>query len=253
MVATTVSVGAARAARPRFYVWMAAAFVLIAFGGFIPTYWAKMATGSFTGAPILHIHGALFFSWTLFFLFQSWQVAAGRVLNHRNWGMAGISLATAMGITVILAAINSINVAEAIGMGDAARRFSVVSLSALVVFAGLFGLAIAQSNKPEVHKRLMILASVPLAQAATARIFQVAMTPPGAVGPPPVFVSLPPGLVVDLLIVAAMIYDWRTRGRPHPVYLIGGAVILAVQLLVIPVSGTPAWMSIARGVEGLTG
>jgi hypothetical protein len=236
-----------------FYVGMSFAFIAIAFGGFIPTYWAKMATGTFTGAPILHIHGALFFTWTLFFMVQTSLVASGRVLDHRSWGMAGISLATAMGFTVVLAAINSIKVAEAIGMGDQARRFSIVSLSALVVFAAFFGAAIAQVRRPEVHKRLMILAMLPLMQAAMARLFATAMTPPGVIGPPPVFVAVPPGLTIDLLLVAAIVYDWRTRGRPHPVYLIGGAILLAQQILVVPISATPAWRSAARWVESLTG
>lgn len=145
-----------------FYVGMSSVFVLIAFGGFIPTYWAKLATSTFTGAPILHIHGTLFFTWTLFFLAQTTLVATGRVLDHRSWGMAGISLATAMGFTVVLAAINSMKVADAIGMADQARRFSIVSLTALVMFAGFFGAAIAQVRRPEVHKRLMILAMIPL-------------------------------------------------------------------------------------------
>lgn len=252
---TTTMGGPARAAASTrwFYVWMAGAFVLIAFGGFVPTYWARLAAGTFGGHPILHVHGALFFSWTLFFLAQTSLVAMGRTLDHRAWGMAGISLATAMGFTVVLAAINSIKVAEAIGMGDQARRFSVVSLSALVLFAVFFAAAIANIRRPEVHKRLMILACIPMMQAATARLFQVAMTPPGVVGPPPVFVSVPPGLLVDLLLVVAMAYDWRTRGRPHPVYLVGAPVIALTQLLCVPVSATPAWMAIARAVESLAG
>lgn len=254
MTATTMGGPSRAAASTRwFYVGMAGTFVLIAFGGFIPTYWAKIASGTFGGNPVLHVHGALFFGWTLFFLAQTTLAARGRVLDHRAWGMAGISLATAMGFTVVLAAINSIKVAETIGMGDEARRFSIVSLSALVAFAVLFAAAIVNNRRPEVHKRLMILACIPLMQAAVARLFQVVMTPPGVVGPPPVFVSLPPGLVVDLLIVAAMVYDWRTRGRPHPVYLWGGPAILAIQILCLPVSATPAWMAVARGVESLAG
>jgi uncharacterized membrane protein YraQ (UPF0718 family) len=104
-----------------FYVWMAGIFVLIAFGGFIPTYWARLATGTFKGAPILHIHGMLFFAWTLLFLAQTTLVATGRTPRHRNWGLAGISLATAMAFTVALAAINSMKVAETMGMGDMAQ------------------------------------------------------------------------------------------------------------------------------------
>lgn len=236
-----------------FYVWMAGICVLIAFGGFIPTYWAKLATGTFKGAPILHIHGMLFFAWTLFFLAQTSLVATGHTPNHRNWGMAGISLATAMGITVVLAAINSIKVAETIGMGDGARRFTIVSLSGLVMFAAFLALAIANVRRTEVHKRFMLLAMVPLMHAAMARVFLTAFAPADAKGPPPVFVSIPPGLFVDLLIVAAIIHDWRTRGRPHPVYLVGGAALVLVQLLSVPISTTSTWMAIAKWVESLAG
>ena len=42
-----------RAESRNFYVWMAAAFLAVAFGGFIPTYWAKMAAGTF---PVSYTH-----------------------------------------------------------------------------------------------------------------------------------------------------------------------------------------------------
>ena len=236
-----------------FYVWMAGVCVSIAFGGFIPTYWARLAAGTFKGAPILHIHGMLFFAWTLFFLAQTAFVATGRTQRHRNWGLLGISLATAMGITVVLAAINSIRVAETIGMGDEARRFTIVSLSGLALFAAFIGLAIANVRRAELHKRFMLLAMVPLMHAAMARVFMVAFAPADAKGPPPVFVAIPPGIFVDLLIVAAIIHDWRTRGRPHRVYAIGGAIIISVQLLSVPVSASPTWMAIAKWVQSLAG
>jgi len=235
-----------------FYVWMASAFILIAFGGFIPTYWAKLANGTFPGNPITHIHGAFFFTWTLFYFAQTSLVASGRVANHRNWGLVGISLASVMCCTVVLAEINSIKVAEHINMGDQARRFLIVSFSALVTFATFFTLAIVNNRRSEVHKRLMILAMIPLMQAAVARIFKT-LVAPDAVGPPPVFVSVPPGFIVDLLVVVAMLYDWRTRGRPHPVYVAGLPALVLIQVLVVPISTTSVWMSVARGIEGLAG
>ncbi|HEV7578498.1 MAG TPA: hypothetical protein VGO85_20885 [Caldimonas sp.] len=243
-------------ARPQtrtFYVWMAGIFVLIAFTGFTPTYWAKVATGTFGRAPILHIHGILFFTWTLFFFVQTALVASGRTLTHRSWGLFGISLATAMACSVVLAAINSIHVAAAIGMADEARRFSFVSLSGVVLFSAFLAAAIVYVKRSEIHKRLMLLAMIPLMHAATARLFMLAFAPPDLKGPPPVFVAVPPGLAVDLLLVAAIVYDWRTRGRPHPVYLIGGALLLADQLLAVPISATSTWLAIATWVESLAG
>jgi hypothetical protein len=37
----------------RFYERMAYACAAVAFGGFVPTYWAPVAAGTFTGAPVL--------------------------------------------------------------------------------------------------------------------------------------------------------------------------------------------------------
>ena len=56
--------------------WMAGGFLLVAFGGFTPTYWAKVATGTFHAEPIIHIHGALLFTWTCFYFVQTALVAA---------------------------------------------------------------------------------------------------------------------------------------------------------------------------------
>ena len=54
-----------------------------------------------------------------------------------------------------------------------------------------------------------------------------------------------------LLLVAAIVYDWRTRGRPHPVYVIGGIALMAVKMLNLLVSPTPAWHAFAGGMLAL--
>ena len=89
---------------------------------------------------------------------------------------------------------------------------------------------------------------------AIARVFITFLAPAGAAdGPPPAFVAVPPGLVACLLIVVAIVYDWRTRGRPHKAYIYGGALAVLEVLLVVPISGTQTWMSIASFLEHLPG
>lgn len=238
----------------RFYVWMSGIFVLIAFGGFIPTYWAKLAAGSFQGAPIAHLHGMLFFVWTIFFFVQTWLVAAGRTVDHRAWGLAGISLATAMAISVVLLSLHAVNAADVAGVGDAGRRFLIVTMSGLLFFVSFFTLAIINIKRPAVHKRFMLLAMITLLPAPAARVFLTLFAPPGATeGLPPVFVSVPPALTIDLLIVAAMVRDWRATGRPHDVYLYGGAAVVAMEILNVPLSETHWWMTIARALQSLSG
>ena len=157
-----------------------------------------------------------------------------------------------MGFTVVIAAINSIKVAETIGMGDQARMFSIVSLSALAMFVVLVTLAIVNIANPEAHKRFMLIATVSLLQAAVARVFRAVLAPT-SVGPPQVAISIPPGLVADLLLVALAVYDWRTRGKVHPVTMWAGGAVVLLQVIRLPLSATPVWMAIARAVEALAG
>lgn len=235
-----------------FYVYIGLAFVVIAFGGFAQTFWGPLATGTFKADAVIHLHGALYSAWTVFFVWQAALIANGRRLDHRSWGMAGISLATAMVFSGIIAAINSMNLADAAGMGDAGRRFSIVSITAALLFGFTVTAGIMSVRNPESHKRWMLLATVPLMQAPVGRILRPIFAADFS-GPPPVFVTVPAALLVDLLIVAAIVHDWRTRGRPHRVYLIGGALIVATQLLRVPVSTTEAWMSCAAWVQQLGG
>jgi hypothetical protein len=81
-------------------------------------------------------------------------------------------------------------------------------------------------------------------------LFLAPALPAGAttLPPPPVAVTIAPALVVDLLIVWGMVHDRRTRGRVHPVYWIAGGVVLAVQLLRVPVSLTPQWQAVTHGL-----
>jgi hypothetical protein len=144
---------------------------------------------------------------------------------------------------------------DARGFGDAGRRFSAVAFVALPLMIGLFAAAIANVRKPETHKRLMYVLMASMMTPAIARVFLTLLAPAGAAegGPPPPFVAVPPGLVATLLIVVAIVYDWRTRGRPHKAYIYGGLLALLEIILVVPISGTQTWMSIATALEHLAG
>jgi len=244
---------ALRSENRNFYVWMAGGFLLVAFGGFVPTYWAKVATGTFHAEPIIHIHGALLFSWTCFYFLQTALVASGRTLKHRAWGLAGISLFTVMMCSILVGQEAVLARNAALGYGEAALRFSAVTLLAWPLMAVIFILAIVNIRRPEAHKRLMTLLMIGMMTPAIARLFLTFFAPPGLVGPPPPFVATPPGLAADLFLVVAMVRDWRLLGRPHPVYIYGGIALVATQLLPVPIAATATWMHIAKAFESLAG
>jgi hypothetical protein len=234
-----------------FYFYMALACTAVAFLGFAPTYWYPLARRSFSASPVVHFHGLLFFAWTLYFAFQTWLAASGRTARHRSLGLIGVSLATAMTIFGVLVSVNVMKRSAALGQTDAGLAFAIVPLSGILFFAVVFALAIAARTQPETHKRLMLLAGISLLDAAVARWFLTFLAPPGPMGPPPVEVTIAPAFVAYLLLVAAMIFDWRKSGRPHPVYIYGGLALVAVKLLNWPISATPLWHSLAGGILAL--
>ena len=266
-VADTAAPVAATARRTRFYFWTAVAMAATAFLGFAPTFWVPMAQGVPERIAVLAIHGALFFGWTLFLVCQTWLVGSGAVARHRDVGMIGVSLATAMVIFGVLAAINAAKRAAGANYGPAGESFMVVPLAALLSFAVLVIAAIVNIRRSEWHKRLMLSATAVILDAAIARPFIVYLVmgghpPPfaGTVGiaglggpPPPVLGVLPPALIALLFIVAGMVRDWRALGKVHPAYWWAGGFALALQLLKIPLSDTALWHGIARSLISLAG
>ena len=234
----------------RFYVRIAAACLVVAVVGFTPTYWLPLFRGTLNVPAISHVHAAVFYSWTLVFLAQTWLAANRKLTRHREWGVVGVALATTMVFVGMAAAITSLKQSTAEGFGEAVRAFTVIPVSGLVFFVALFTIALMKVRQAETHKRLMLVATVSLLQAAVGRWFLIFIAPVplggGPVSPPPVFVTIMPGLLSDLLIVAAMVHDRKTMGRVHPVYWIAGGALVALQVLRVPISTTAAWTQVAH-------
>ncbi|MEO8482006.1 MAG: hypothetical protein ABI634_07350 [Acidobacteriota bacterium] len=237
-----------------FYSRMAYACLAVAIIGFAPTYWIPLVTGRIDVAPILHLHAFVFYGWLTLLVVQSRLVATRQITRHRAFGVLGVSWATAMCCVGIAAAVNSIKQSDVAGFGDAARAFSVVPITGIFFFAALFAIALIKVKRTDVHKRLILIATISLLNAAVGRLFILAIgaTPPSAtVAPPPVLVTIPAGLIADLLLVPALLHDRKHLGHVHPAYWIGGAALLASQFLRVPISHTAAWHRIAQGFVDL--
>lgn len=244
----TIAVPVQKRAVGKFYVTMAGLFVAIAFAGFFGTYWLQVARGTFNGSPLLHVHGLLFSLWTLFFFSQATLMANRKVRQHRAWGMLDISLATAMVFLGLAVAIEGLRNRVEAGYGDAARAFVITPVTAVILFAGLVTAAIVNVRRPEWHKRFMLVATASILQAPIARFFFLAATGGGpgmrpGLGPPaPIERNFAPGFVVVLLVAAAMIHDWRSRGRVHPAYWWGFGSLLLVYALRPVIGYSGGWL-----------
>lgn len=227
------------------YVVMGWICAVIAFAGFTPTYWAPVATGRFAGASILHLHGLLFSAWMVFFILQTLWVSTARVARHRALGLLGISLTTAMVFVGILAALHSIRYGASLGLEAQNRAFSIVPISTVVFFAATVAVALANLHRPDVHKRLMLVATISILPPAFARLLALAAGVPFAPGhPPPLVFSLLPSFAGDLPLLAAIVWDRRREGRFHPAYLAAGLCLVALQVARVFLGPTAAWQAV---------
>lgn len=234
-----------------FYVWVAGLCVFYAFGGFSTTYFMPMMGGTLREVtPAVHIHGILFFGWTLIFLLQSTLAARGEVARHRAVGMAGISIATAM---VIFGLIVNFQFAAARledGAVDAARAYSLMfgGTISMLGFGTLFALAIVNLRQPEVHKRLMLFATCMILTAAVSRLWRPVFG--GDAAAVPILLVF---ATIDIILVAGLAHDWRRLGRIHGATIAGVAAVLTAQLMRVTVPGTELWQSAAPVLLRLLG
>jgi len=248
-LARPVVVQAARSGPRQFYVRMAYACAAVAFIGFTPSYWAPVATGGFAGPPLLHLHGLLFSAWTVLFIVQARLAASGQLRRHRALGLAGVSLATAMLFAGVAVALASARAGMAAGSTHA-RDFSIVPITIIASFAGIVAAALVCARRSEVHMRLMLVATITILPPAIARLLRLALASPGDApsllgNPPPVALSLVPNALSDLLLVVAMVHDYRTEGRVHRAYVVAGACLVFVQVIRVPLATSEAWRSFA--------
>jgi hypothetical protein len=240
-----------------FYARMAYACAAVAVLGFVPTYWMPFATGAFAGPSLLHFHGWLFTAWMAVFVLQARAAAAYRFDRHRALGLAGIAIATAMLFTGLMVAVHAIERGAAAGFAEEARAFSIVPISIILFFAGAVAVAIGSVRRPDTHMRLMLVATISILPPAIARVVFLLLAPaggrPGEGAPPTVLMALIPSFTANLLLVVAMAYDWRTRGRVHPVYIAAGIALLAMQLGRVPLSTSSAWHAVAGWLVAFAG
>jgi hypothetical protein len=223
-------------------IWVAALIPVIVLAGFARTYYLK---GFFGNPPLpgllVHLHGLVMTAWVLLFAAQVSLVAAGRTRTHQQLGVLGAVLAALVVIVGVLTAIAG--AARGATPGPPALQFLVVPLGDMFVFAILVGAALFyRRRRLDIHKRLMILASVSLLTAAIARIpLHFILT-----GGPLAFFGL-----TDLCLLACVAFDTIRNRRLHPAFVWGTLLIIAFQPLRLLLAGTDFWLRLATALVGL--
>jgi hypothetical protein len=231
-----------------FFVGLAVAAAVTVFLGFARTYYLKGLFPMPSFPWLFHIHGALFTAWMVLLVLQASLVASRRTALHRRVGVIGLSLVVPMLVTGTLAAIAAARgegpISAAVARGELTRvgpgfpplEGMVVPLTTMLLFGVFAGAGLSYRQRPDVHKRLMLLATIAMLPAAIGRAIATLF----GIGNSALFFG-----ATGLFVLAIVIYDRRTRGRVHPVTLWGGLALMLSFPGRLALGKTDLWLTFA--------
>jgi hypothetical protein len=218
--------------RQYFYLCMSLMIAVVAVYGFSHTIGQNLLHASPIPPFILTIHAFVFPGWVLFFILQSALVRSRNVRLHRTLGWFGVALAVGILVLGYLTA-TGMDRFHTEGPNDTEPpAFLIIQLMDLSSFAIPFALAVYWRRRPEFHRRLMLIASCGLTDAAFGRFPQIplAFSPGG----------------VDALILLGILRDLIVDRRVHKVYLYAFPLLIVFQLFCVHtyLHASPWWVRI---------
>lgn len=226
-----------------FFGGMAVLLCIIVFIGFSPTYFRAGMLHAPLPSPILHFHGAVFTLWMVLFLIQAALISAKRVAWHRSLGIVAFCLPPIMIVLGVVAAIDALHRGVSIGPLDPATSLSI-PLIGIAWFTVIIFASWQTRRRPDAHKRLILLSTIALTEAALGRF------PWGRIGLPPAA-----GAVTGLgiLILLLVVYDLFSLHRIHRTTLWAAPITFALGALAVPIGMTPVWHHLAGFLDRTLG
>lgn len=195
---------------------------------------------------VVYFHGVVFVGWLSLLTAQVLLIRSRRVDLHRELGMAGTALYGAM---VVLGIVTSVVVDyELFATPHADPSFLSIQLADMLAFSVVGGLAIALRKSPDAHKRLIILATVFIADAGFSRWWAPGLEKLLGDG---YFGNWAQIYLSDFLLVAMIgAYDLFSRRRLYTAYIFGAAWGLGVEIIAVWLYMSPWWKPIATALIG---
>lgn len=229
-----------------FYTGMNLYVATVVFAGFARTYylshWFDPPPRTPPMSPLLHIHAFCFTLWIILTVVQPALIAGGsRRLHHRlGWFAAAVA--------ILVWLLGNIVSAQSIKIGYRAMgdpyAFYTITFFSMQAFGIIVLAAIVKRREAETHKRLMLLSSAAVLEAAFGRlplhVIEIAAPVSFYVGS-------------ELIILAGIFYDRSTRGHVHPVWSWGGGALVASQVFRVAIMQTGPWLAFAHAVSAIAG
>ena len=228
-----------------FFLAMVALLWLAILMGFVPEVVGRIhAHRPF--AAVVYFHGAAFVAWLCLLTAQVLLVRFRRVDLHRELGLAGTAL---YGVMLVLGIVTSVVVDyDQFATPHADPSFFSIQLADMLAFAVLGGAAIALRKRSDAHKRLMILATIFIADAGFSRWWGPALERLIGDGYWGNWAQLYLG---DFFLAAVLgVYDLINRGRLFTAYVLGAIWGLGLEFAAVWLYVSPWWKPVATMLIG---
>ena len=193
--------------------------------------------------PLVVVHGMAMFSWIVLFLLQSALIVRGNPRLHMRIGVGGGVLA---GVMVPLGSVSAILSArfnpELYQFFGGPRFFLAIMLGEMLCFGVLVGVAIIHRRRPEIHRPMMLLASLMIISGSLGRcpyIGEFAIMPPLYV--------LGPALALGALF---LILQWGMTRTFNRWYAVGYAATVIASCILVVIGHSAIWNQIAGAILG---
>ena len=218
--------------------WFAIAVALV---GFSKTFFLPLAQGSFVPLPAAYAHGALMFSWVLLFALQASLIRMRAHAWHRRLGWLGLVLAVGIAWSTVAMGVQAMQRDAALDPGPGAASTLVGSCTAMLGFLAMVGAGVRYRRRPDIHKRLMLLATIAVLWPAWFRFRHFF---PSVPFPEWMFAIV----AADSLVLVLAWYDWHSRGRVHPVTAWVGGALVADHVLETLAFDSTGWRVLANAL-----
>lgn len=233
------------------YAAFAALLIVIMFVGFQQFYLHGRAYPAHPIPPplraVLITHGVLMTGWMTLFLLQPLLIATGNRKMHITLGTAGAVLAVGMIVVGFYTPIATARIEPDITIWGLNRRhFMAIPIFSILTFGLFVALGIWHRRRPEIHRPMMLLATLSIIAAAADRI----------TGLPDLYASTIWGrlfgpyftpLVVGALFLVAKVALTRRFDRW---FAIGFAALVVISAAIIRIAHTDAWFRVASMLVG---
>jgi hypothetical protein len=230
-----------------FHVGAAAALMLVMLLGFQQFYLHGRGYPDRPLAPpirtLIISHGVAMSAWVLLLLVQALLIVNGKHRVHMMIGKIGAVLAACIFILGFRLGIEVVKVSppEVRPWNLPYKQFMAVPIISIVIFAAFVAAGIWYRRRPEVHRSMMLLATLAVISAAADRIGPLGdlyrHTIWGTIFGP--FFSM---LVLGAVLLVA---KWVLTGSLDRYYAMGWAALVVASALIMQLAPTSAWDHVA--------